>query len=51
MAAAPPSPARPARSAADSGPAPATLRSSCFLNRSRAIWSMPKVAYSFRMMS
>ena len=50
MAAAPPSPARSARSSADSL-VPDALRSSCFLNRSRAIWSMPKVAYSLRMMS
>jgi hypothetical protein len=43
MAAAPPSPARSARSSADSV-VPDALRSSCFLKRSRAIWSMPKAA-------
>ena len=50
MAAAPPSPARSARSSAVSL-VPDTLRSSCFLKRSRAIWSMPNVAYILRMMS
>ena len=61
MAAAPPSPRRVSDPAvsdpavsdpAVSDPArDATLRSNCFLNRSRAIWSIPKVAYSLRTMS
>ncbi len=50
IAADPPSPVRSARSAFGA-PVPAALRSSWTLKRSRAIWSIPKVAYILRMMS